>query len=189
MQQFEAQNGHLPPAYEVRNGYKRSWRVLLLPFVERNDLYKAYRFDEPWDGPNNSKLGLTIPDVYRCPSDSKSKPYEASYFVMTGHQMPFYRDQTITSQQITDGLTNTILVVEAAGTGIHWMEPRDLDIADVGDAFKPNAGVAISSYHGSGANVSFADSRTIFLHETNSPTVLKALFTHAGGETLPPDAP
>ena len=33
-----------------------SWRVLLLPYLDRSDLYKAYDFTEPWDGPNNRKL-------------------------------------------------------------------------------------------------------------------------------------
>jgi hypothetical protein len=29
------------------------------------ELYEAYRFDEPWDGPNNSRLATRIGDYYR----------------------------------------------------------------------------------------------------------------------------
>ena len=37
-----------------------SWRVLVLPYVEEEALYKQYHFDEPWDSENNKKLIPTI---------------------------------------------------------------------------------------------------------------------------------
>ena len=189
MQLYEQHHGHLPPAYEIRNGHKHSWRVLLLPYLNRKDLYDAYQFDESWDSPSNQLIASAdLAYSFQCPS-AQSQPGECNYFVVKGSDTPFFRDHTINSQQITDGPGNTILLVEAVGTGIHWMEPRDLSFDDLSDAFKPEAGVAISSYHGGGANVVFADARTAFANEGISPTVLKALFTHAGGETLPPDAP
>ena len=46
-----------------------SWRVLLLPFLEQTPLYEKYRFDEPWNGPNNRKLADAIIAIYNCPSD------------------------------------------------------------------------------------------------------------------------
>src|SRR5258708_1665192 len=33
-----------------------SWRVLLLPYLEQNELYKQFKMDEPWDSENNLKL-------------------------------------------------------------------------------------------------------------------------------------
>ena len=33
-----------------------SWRVLILPFLDAEPLYKQYDFSEPWDGPKNSLL-------------------------------------------------------------------------------------------------------------------------------------
>jgi hypothetical protein len=30
--------------------------VAILPFLERQDLYGQYRFDEPWDSAHNKKL-------------------------------------------------------------------------------------------------------------------------------------
>src|SRR5262245_19749930 len=38
-----------------------SWRVILLPFVEQGPLYKEFKLDEPWDGPNNKKLLEKMP--------------------------------------------------------------------------------------------------------------------------------
>ena len=50
-----------PPAYVADETGKpmHSWRVLILPFLEQKALYDQYRFDEPWDGPNNGKLAVT----------------------------------------------------------------------------------------------------------------------------------
>src|SRR5438105_14396240 len=38
-----------------------SWRVALLPFLEHEALFKEFRLDEPWDGPNNKKLLDKLP--------------------------------------------------------------------------------------------------------------------------------
>ena len=62
-----------------------SWRVLILPFLDQNELYGSYRFDEPWNGPNNSKLHDVIVDVFRCPEDhGRSKSNQTSYVAVVG---------------------------------------------------------------------------------------------------------
>ena len=33
-----------------------SWRVLLLPYLEQNELYKQFHLDEPWNSEHNRKL-------------------------------------------------------------------------------------------------------------------------------------
>ncbi len=63
-----------------------SWRVAILPYIEQQELYKAYNFDEPWDGPNNRKLIDKMPAIYGYPGQdgtpaSRSK---TSYFAFTG---------------------------------------------------------------------------------------------------------
>ena len=62
--------GSFPPAFvpDAEGHPAHSWRVLLLPYVDGEELYSLYRFDEPWNGPHNSKLADKIPSVYRCPS-------------------------------------------------------------------------------------------------------------------------
>src|SRR5436305_5428399 len=51
MHNYHSNNGRFPPAYRAGKGGKAllSWRVLILPYVEQEALYKEFRLDEPWD--------------------------------------------------------------------------------------------------------------------------------------------
>ena len=77
---YEADYKCLPPAcIPDKNGKPmHSWRVLILPYLERRDLYEQYKFDEPWNGPNNSKLLASRPRLYICPSDATALPPETT---------------------------------------------------------------------------------------------------------------
>src|SRR5438093_80728 len=71
---YEDQNGHFPPAYQLGPDGRawHSWRVLILPFIEQDALFKRYRFDESWDGPNNSRLAEPVPRAFGF--DGKEHP-------------------------------------------------------------------------------------------------------------------
>ena len=75
LQSYHQANGCFPPAYIAdKNGKPmHSWRVLILPYLDRNALYKAYNFSEPWDGPNNKKLLALASRVY----DARATPQPA----------------------------------------------------------------------------------------------------------------
>ncbi len=65
----------LPPAYTVDAEGRplHSWRVLILPYIEQQELYERIRLDEPWDSPYNRQFhNVDIPQ-YRCPAD-QSRP-------------------------------------------------------------------------------------------------------------------
>src|SRR5262249_4330457 len=52
-------------AYRPRTGKPGlSWRVALLPYLEGEGLYQAFKLDEPWDSPHNKKLIARMPRVY-----------------------------------------------------------------------------------------------------------------------------
>src|SRR6478735_1777869 len=61
IQQYNDNYGCYPPPFIADADGKpmHSWRVLLLPYLEQKALHRQYRFDEPWDGPNNLKLHNT----------------------------------------------------------------------------------------------------------------------------------
>ena len=102
-----------------------SWRVLILPYLEQQDLYDRYLMDEPWDGPNNSRLHDEIVSCYRCPSSSSDENC-TDYVLITGEGTAFEDNQTNSYGDIGDGSSNTIAVTEIAESNIHWMQPQDI---------------------------------------------------------------
>jgi hypothetical protein len=180
-----------PPAYIADSSGKpmHSWRVLILPFAEQKDLYDAYNFNEPWDGPNNSKLhSLRPPAYFGCPSSHKQQPTgETNYVAIVGPQTMWPGEKATKLADFADGMSNTIMVVEVTDSGIHWMEPRDLHVVQMPMAVNPAKGTGISSAHPDGAQAVFADGRTEYLPNGLPSESLLGLLTIAGGEPPLPD--
>jgi hypothetical protein len=162
-----------------------SWRVQLLPYLDRDDLYQRYRFDEPWDGPNNRELIPLMPDVYRLPT---VEPNE----VLMGHT--FYRvfgsrpGEQITAAFIDgqaglrlsafpDGTTDTLLIVEAA-EAVPWTQPECLEFAS-GQKIPP-----LGKHYRGGFNGVLADGSTRFFPSRHSESSLRALVSINGGEPI-----
>lgn len=189
MMQYETDYGKFPPAYIAdKNGRPmHSWRVLLLPYLEADDLYRQYDFNEPWDGPKNRQLAARMPQVYRCPSSADEGGVVTDYLVITGPGTMFDGDKGMSIAGVRDGLSNTILVVEVSGADIHWMEPRDLEKQKIDFSPNPLPGRSLHSAHHGGSNVGFADSHVQFLPDSTSPEVIRALITPAGDEATAPN--
>ena len=119
--------GTFPPAYIAdKNGRPmHSWRVLILPQLEAKHLYDKYRFDEPWDGPNNRRLASEMPNFFHCPSAPDGAPM-THYLVVVGPKTVFPGAESIRFRQVRDGTTKTLLVVEAPKKAVHWMKPDDI---------------------------------------------------------------
>lgn len=181
MQNYHTTYKTFPPTYVADADGKpmHSWRVLILPFTEDRRLkalYDQYDFNEPWNGPNNSKLAGTIGDVYTCPSDPTAGT-ETSYVAVVGPETVWPGPAGMRIRDITDGTSNTVMLVEVADAGIHWMEPRDLTFAEatVGKA---------SSFHADGFNSLFCDGSVHFLDNDLSTAVLHDMITARSGEVV-----
>lgn len=180
--------GSFPPAYVADDSGKpmHSWRVLILPFIDERKLYEQYDFSEPWNGPNNSRLKMpdNFCDKFHCPSgELSSTSSETEYVVVTGEPTPFPGAKASTMKQFTDGLENTILLVEITNSNIHWMEPRDLEFDSMSFQVNDSHQPSISAPHPLGPVVVFADGITGYrIHNSLRPETLKGLLTIAGGE-------
>src|SRR5205823_3963476 len=89
LQNYYDDHGSFPPAYIAAADGKpiHSWRVVLLPYLGQEDLYAKYSFDEPWNGPNNSKLHDRMLKIFRCPSQPEKQPrVHTSYLAVVGQE-------------------------------------------------------------------------------------------------------
>jgi prepilin-type processing-associated H-X9-DG protein len=175
-----------PPAYTTdENGQPlHSWRVLLLPYLEQDYLYRQIDFDQPWDSPENQILVNMQMPLYTCPSATPIDPSETSYVMIVGPGTISDGPTATRFAQIADGMSYTIMIVEVADSGIHWAEPRDLNFDEMSFQINDPAGNSISSAHPGGANVVFADGHVESLDEFTSPEQIKAMITISGGEIV-----
>src|SRR5262249_23436455 len=105
-------NGHFPTDVADANGKPLlSWRVALLSFLEQNDLFLKFKLDEAWDGPTNKALLEKVPTVYQ-PVRNRGKPGLTFYQGFSGPSAMFEPGKRLRFANITDGLSNTALVVE-----------------------------------------------------------------------------
>jgi prepilin-type processing-associated H-X9-DG protein len=213
----------LPPARQRHRGAKEqpmcSWRVLLTPKVSGSTFYSQYRQDEAWSSANNLKLSRYFEYFYHCPSDPSARQM-TNYVAVVGqgttwpgetpcrsgefvYRVPFpelpQKEPRMTMgpdrwPDFSKGTSNTLLVVECANSGIHWMEPRDLEFdrldftvngpARVGrSGAASSGGQGVSSEHSGGANALFTDGHVGFVSANVAPEVLKGMLTIGGGKS------
>jgi hypothetical protein len=179
-----------PPAYiaDTQGRPMHSWRVLILPFLGEQALYDQYRFTEPWDGPHNSVLRKQPLAAFNCASENRkngrTESTMTSYVAVIGPETAWPGDQSVSIGDIADGTSATLLVVEVRDSGIHWMEPRDLNILQMAPTINAKAGQGISSVHLGGAYVLKCDGSVRFVIDSMPGSQLRALLTRAGGETV-----
>jgi hypothetical protein len=185
LQQFHDQENHFPPAV-IRDSIGTpilSWRVALLPYLNEKELYEQFHLDEPWDSAYNSSLLSKMPKVYACPSflETSKDPTLTTYQVLVGPRSAFENAVGTRFADFTDGMANTILVVEAAN-GVPWTKPEDL-------RFDPNGPLpAWGSKHPGGFNAVFGDATVRFIKSATAAATLRALVTRNGDEVVDRDA-
>ena len=177
-----------PPAYipDSNGRPMHSWRVLLLPYLDEMAIYGRYDFNKPWDEQDPAiEAPLEMPAVYSSPADEDGQVEgHTSFVVIVGNRTMFPGARAIRSEQIRDGLSATIMVVERHNSQIPWYQPEDLRSEKM--RFEVNGrGQEVASNHTGGAWLVMANGKTYFVREQLSPDYLQSLITIDGGERVP----
>ena len=91
------------------------------------------------------------------------------------------------NDQITDGFSTTLALIETASANGAWRAGGSSTIRGLDSHVQPyiGRGRQFGGLHRGGVNVAFCDGSVRFLSETIDPKVFEALATIAGGEALP----
>ena len=139
-------------------------------FLRTRALYKQFHLDEPWDSEHNKTLIEKIPAVYACPS-AKLKPGLTTYMVPVGERTIFSGKDGMPLKEITDGTSNTLLLVEVPDEhAVTWTKPEDSPI-------DPEKG--FRSSHAKGFVAALADGSVRFLSDKIDPKIFKLLLDPA----------
>jgi hypothetical protein len=163
-----------------------SWRVAILPFIEEDTLYKQFKLDEAWDGPNNKTLLARMPKVYAPVAGKTKVPYGTFYQVFTGPDTPFNPKAArfgfpsiggSIPRTFPDGTSNTLLIVEA-GEAVPWTRPEDIPY----DAKKPLP--KLGGQFPNGFFAAFADGSVKFLRKDFDEATMRNLINPADGNVI-----
>jgi hypothetical protein len=182
LKSYQDRNGTLPPPaiYDKKGTPLLSWRVAILPDLDKKALYNRFRLDEPWDSPANRALLEYMPDVFGIPDVPLKDPNSTYYQVFVGPgAFEEGTKQRTTSDSIPDGLSKTIAVVEG-GDPVLWTAPVDLP-------FGPNLPLPkLGGPFASGFNAAMFDGSAMFFRKGlyADEKALRALIGWNDGEVV-----
>lgn len=200
LENINEQHGEFPDS-QIRKGDSpaHSWRVEILPYLDRRPDFEAYDHTTPWDSAQNLPMAQKYQMAYDCPSiprrltaarrDQLGRQFTA-YATLNGPDAAFQNGNGRPLSDFSDGASNTAIVAEACGQQIVWTEPRDIELTDESLGINlpgHKSGQSIgswSSYHRGGAHTLLADGSVRFLSVATDPRVLRAITTATGGEDV-----
>lgn len=162
-------DGLLPPVvFEDDEGTVQSWRVGLSQRFRGRDV-------------NESPQWLQVPG---SPAEGTA---HSSFFVITGDETPFPQAGQVAVRDIAanDGLSATLIFVEATEMNIEWTSPQDIPFEALNAPPRELRGKGPSTHRSDAAPlVMFCDGRGQTLNPDMDPSVLRAIATWKGAEQV-----
>ncbi|HEY7329580.1 MAG TPA: DUF1559 domain-containing protein [Gemmataceae bacterium] len=159
-----------------------SWRVLILPYIEQQQLYQEFHLNEPWDSEHNKTLLAKMPKIYASPENEKTvQEHVTHYQAFLGKGAFFEGKQGLRfPAEFVDGTSNTIMFVESANA-VPWTKPEDISY----DPAKPLPKLGLP--HSRGFQAAMCDGSVRMISHNITQQTLRAAITRNGGEILGPD--
>ena len=107
-----------------------SWRVLVLPFLGEEKLYRQFRLDEPWNSLHNITLLARMPTQFAAVSPKHPpRPYHTFVHAFVGKGTAFEGTTGVkVPDDFPDGVSKTILLIHG-GEAVPWTKPEDISYA------------------------------------------------------------
>jgi hypothetical protein len=197
-------NDRLPPEERL------SWLLAIVPFIESSPRYERFDLHKGWQAPENQVPGAECIKLYRCPAGSESSAGNVTHYVgLTGigpdaallpKESPragvFGYERTISSKDITDGTSTTLLAAETAvnngpwaaggSATVRYADPIDQPYVGIGRPFGQLHGTQLWPGFTQAFTVAvFVDSSVRSIGPSIDPQVFEALVTIAGREQIP----
>ena len=169
-----------PPRYTVdsRGRPLHSWRTLILPFIEEDQLYRSIDLSKAWNDPVNSQARRSAPSVFHCPAANDNAPHYTTYLAVVAPAGAFHPDRARRPAEFEDA--QTLMVIEVpAKDAFHWMSPHD---TDAGFVLRFDSQTEFA--HQGGTHVVFSDGTVRFLSGGVPQSIRRAMISIAGNEDL-----
>lgn len=105
---------------------RQSWRTMLLPELGEAELAAAYQAADHWDAPANLELLARRPGAYATPGHEPDRPSQTRMTAVVGPQTLWPLQHPMNPDEVVDGKSMTIAVIESPTVTLEWTEPRDL---------------------------------------------------------------
>ena len=183
MHNYEGTHRRFPPqAIKSKDGKPLlSWRVAILPYLENNELYQQFKLDEPWDSEHNKKLIEKMPQVYLSQGLANlPEKGRTTYLAPLAERTVFSaHPEGVKIAAITDGTSNTIMILEAnPKAAVIWTKPDDLPV----DLKMPHKN--LEGPEGKIFLSAFCDGSIHFISKTVDAETLRRLFQIDDGQPI-----
>lgn len=190
------------------------WPAKLLPYLDQSPLYNQWDQNKSWNSSENYTISSTVVKTYICPSvpERKNGTYNIAPGDYSGNsgiksqiagnkEGPLSLVQKSTLDLITDGLSNTILLIEDSGRPNHWVFKENIDLVSQGQGWIDpynhlmwvrdfNCLINCDntwnpySFHYSGINTAYADCSVHFVSEKIKTNTFIALLTARNNDII-----